>query len=62
VQAQPVDDLVDDLALGAECDSDEIEILRRNSGDSGAVWLVVVRREELARVDGPRDATAQRTL
>ena len=29
MEAQPVDDLVDDLSLGAEREPDEIEVLRR---------------------------------
>jgi hypothetical protein len=44
METQPVDDLVDSLTLGTKCDSDEIEILRGDSGDSGAVassWFVV---------------------
>jgi hypothetical protein len=31
VEMQPVDDLVDRLALGAEGDSDQVELLRRRS-------------------------------
>jgi hypothetical protein len=32
MEAQPVDDLVDCLALGTERDSDEVEILRSDAG------------------------------
>jgi len=36
--------------------------LRGDSGDGGPVRLVVVRHEELARVDGGGDASAQRAF
>ena len=59
---QAVDDLANRLALGAERDPDQIEILHGNARDRGAVRLVVIRRKELLRVDDRCDATAHRTL
>jgi hypothetical protein len=53
MESQLVDDLVDGLTLGVECDSYEIEIHPGDRRNGGAVCLVVVRREQLARVDGP---------
>ena len=35
MKAQPVDDLVDCLALGAEGDADKIEVFRRDARDGG---------------------------
>jgi hypothetical protein len=62
MKAQPVEDLVHRLPLGAERDPDEIEILCRDTGDRGAVRLVMIGREQLLRVDGRRDAAAHRAL
>jgi hypothetical protein len=59
VEAQPVDDLVDRLALGTEGDPDQIEVLRGDTGDGGAVRLVVIGREELLRVEVRPDAPTQ---
>jgi hypothetical protein len=52
MEAQPVDDLVDRLALGAEGDPDQIEVLRRDAGDGGAVRLVVRHAKTLAARSG----------
>jgi hypothetical protein len=62
VEAQTVDDLVDRLALGAEGDADEIEIFGGDVRDRGSVRLVVVRREELLRIDRRSDTAAHRAL
>jgi hypothetical protein len=45
MEPQSIDDLVDCLALGPEGDPHEVEILRVDPRDSGAVRLVVIRRE-----------------
>ena len=47
MEAQPVDDLVDGLALGAEGDADEVELVLRDGGDRGSIRLVVARLEQL---------------
>jgi hypothetical protein len=52
MEAQPVDDLVDDLALGAEGDPDEVELVLWDSGHGGSIRLVVARLEQVRRVDG----------
>jgi hypothetical protein len=41
MEVQAIDDLVGGLTFGAECDSDEIEILGCDSGNGGAVGFVV---------------------
>src|SRR5215510_9488672 len=62
VKAQTVNDLVEGLALRAYGDPHEIEILGGHAGDRRPVRLVVVRREELLRVDRRHDAPAHRAL
>lgn len=51
MEPQPIDDLIHRLALGAEGDSNEIEIRLRHGDDHGAIGLVVIRREELVCID-----------
>ena len=52
MEAQLVDDLVHRLAFSAKRDSDQVEILRWDISDGGAVGLVGIGREELMRIDG----------
>lgn len=51
MEAEAVDDLVDRLALGAQRESDEVELVGRNVGHSGPIRFVVTRLEQLVRVD-----------
>ena len=62
MEVQSVDDLVDSPSLGAEPDADKVELVRGDGGNGGAVRFVVVGGEELAGVDGWRDAAAQRAF
>ena len=64
MKLQTVDDLVDDLAVGAKCQADEIEIVARNRLDGGAIGRVVRRLEHVLGIHGglyvARDGPVQR--
>ena len=62
VEFQPVDDLVDHLALSAEGKSHQIEVGARDRPHGRAVGLVMRGLEHVLGIDGGRHAARQRPL
>lgn len=54
MQFQPLDRLVDGLAVAVQRDADEVERIRGDSLDRGAIGFVMAGREQLPRVERGR--------
>src|SRR5882724_6680326 len=62
MKLQPIEDLVDHLALGAQREPDEIEVASPNRLDRGAVGGVVGGREHVLDIERGRDVAGQRAF
>jgi len=51
MKLQALGDLVDLLAIGIECDANQVQAIAGNRRDRGAIINVVVGREQRASVD-----------